>query len=49
MSWEHGEEDLVEWKERKGDGLYQMVELFEEEVIKLKRRLQELFETSDNP
>ena len=49
MSWEDGEEDLVEWNERKGDVLYQMVEFYEEGVVKLKHRLQELIETSDTP
>ena len=26
INWENEEEDLVEWNERKGDVLYQMVE-----------------------
>ena len=49
INWENGEQDLVEWSEIKGDGLYQMVEFYEGIVVKLKRRLQELVETSDTP
>ena len=47
--WENGEEDLSEWSERRGDGLYQLVNFFEGGVIKLKRLLVELIETSDEP
>ena len=47
--WENGEEDLSEWSERRGDGLYQLVNFYERGVIKLKRLLVELIETSDEP
>ena len=47
--WENGEEDLSEWSERRGDGLYQLVYFYERGVIKLKRLLVELIETSDEP
>ena len=47
--WENGEEDLSEWSERRGDGLYQLVDFYERGVIKLKRLLVELIETSDEP
>ena len=47
--WENGEEDLSEWSERRGDGLYQLVNFYETGVIKLKRLLVELIETSDEP
>ena len=47
ISWETGNENLVEWSERKGDGMHPMVELYEEGVIKLKRRLHRLIQTSD--
>ena len=49
VSWEHGEEDLIKCNERKGDGLYQMIEFYEVGVIKLKRRLHELIKTWDRP
>ena len=47
--WESGEEDLSEWSERRGDGLYQLVDFYERGVIKLKRLLVELIETSGEP
>ena len=47
--WENGEEDLSEWSERRGDGLYQLVNLYEGGVIKLKHLLIELIETLDEP
>ena len=47
--WENGEEDLSEWSERRGDGLYQSVDFYERGVIKLIRLLVELIETSDEP
>ena len=47
--WENGEEDLSEWSERRGDGLYQLVNFYERGVIKLKRLLVELIETLDEP
>ena len=47
--WENDEEDLSEWSERRGDGLYQLVDFYERGVIKLKRLLVELIETSDEP
>ena len=47
--WENGEEDLSEWTERRGDGLCQFVDFYERGVIKLKRLLVELIETSGEP
>ena len=47
--WENGEEDLSEWSERRGDGLYQLINFYERGVIKLKRLLVELIETPDEP
>ena len=47
--WENGEEDLSEWSERRGDGLYQLVNSYERGVIKWKRLLIELIETLDEP
>ena len=47
--WENGEEDLSEWSEQTGDTLYQLVNFYERGVIKLKRLLIELIETSDEP
>ena len=47
--WENGEEDLSEWSERRGDALYQLVDSYERGVIKWKRLLAELTETSDEP
>ena len=47
--WKNGEEDMSEWSERRGDGLYQLVDFYERGVIKLKRLLVELIETSDEP
>ena len=48
-TWEHGEEDLSEWSERKGDDLYQLAKFYARGVLKLKRVLVELIETSDEP
>ena len=47
--WENDEEDLSEWSERRGDGLYQLVNSCERGVIKLKYLLIELIETLDEP
>ena len=47
--WENGEEDLSERSEQRGDSLYQLVNFYERGVIKLKRLLMELIETSDKP
>ena len=46
---ELGEEDLSEWSERKGDDLYQLANFYEKGVVKFKRLLLELIETSDQP
>ena len=48
-TWENGEEDLSEWSERKETTWYQLVSFYERGVIKLKRLLVELIETSDEP
>ena len=47
--WENGEEDLSERSEQRGDSLYQLVNFYERGVIRLKRLLIELIETSDEP
>ena len=47
--WENGEEDLSERSEQRGDNLYQLVNFYDRGVIKLKRLLIELIETSDEP
>ena len=46
-TWELGEEDLSEWSEQKGDDLYQLANFYEKGVVKFKRLLLELIETSD--
>ena len=48
-TWENGEEDLSEWSERKGEDFYQLANYYEKRVLKLKRLLVELIETSDEP
>ena len=48
-TWENGEEDLSEWSEQKGDDFYQLANYYEKRVLKLKRLLVELIETSDEP
>ena len=49
ITWEHGQEELSEWSERRGGDLYQLPNFYEKGVIKLKRLLKELIETSDQP
>ena len=49
ITWEHGQGDLSEWSERKGDVLYQLVDYYEKRVLNLKRLLKDLIETSDRP
>ena len=39
VTWEHGQEDLSEWSERKGDDLYQLANYYEKWVLNLKRLL----------
>ena len=46
---ENGEEDLSEWREQKGDDLYELVNFYKRGVIKLKRLSVELIETLDEP
>ena len=48
-TWELGEEELSEWREQKGDDLYQLANFYEKGVVKFKRLLLELIETSDQP
>ena len=48
-TWENGEEDLSERSEQRGDVLYQLANYYEKRVLKLKRLLVELIETSDEP
>ena len=47
--WEHGQEDLSEWSEGKGDDLYPLCNDYEKRVLNLKRLLKELIETSEQP
>ena len=47
--WEHDQEDLSEWSERKGDALYQLANYYEKRVLNLKRLLKEMIETLDQP
>ena len=47
--WENGEEDLSERSEQRGDSLCQLVNSYERGVIKWKRLLVELIETSNEP
>ena len=49
IMWEHGQEDLSEWSERKGAVLYQLANYYEKRVLNLKQLLKELIETSDRP
>ena len=46
IMWDHGEEELSDWSEQKGDDFFQLVDFYEKGVIRLKRLLQELIETS---
>ena len=48
-AWDHGEEELSEWSERKGDDLYQLANFYEKGAFKFKRFLLKLIETSDQP
>ena len=48
-TWELGEEELREWSERKGDDLYQLANFYDKGVVKFKRLLLELIETSGQP
>ena len=48
-TWENREEDLSERSEQRGDVLYQLANYYEKRVLKLKRLLVELIETSDEP
>ena len=45
--WHHGDEEMMEWSERKGDHLYSMVELYEREAVKATDQLYELISSSD--
>ena len=47
--WEHGEEELSEWSERKGHYLYQLGHFYKRRVIRMKRLLQELIQNSGHP
>ena len=46
---EHGEEDMSEWSDRKGDDLYQLINFYEKGAIRLKRLLLKSIETSYYP
>ena len=48
-TWELGEEELSGWSGRKGDDLYQLAKFYENGVVKFKRLLLELIQTSDQP
>ena len=47
--WEHGQGELSEWSERKGDNLYQLGNYYKKRVLNLKRLFKELIETSHQP
>ena len=49
VEWNSGRKYLVEWNERKGDAIYQMIDQYEGEVIKLKRCVYALIQSSDEP
>ena len=49
VHWNGGREDFVEWNERKGNDIYRMIDQYEGEVIKLKRCLYALIQSSDEP
>ena len=48
ITWEHGEGELREWSESKGDVLYQLGNYCENRVLNLKRLLKELIQTQTN-
>ena len=48
-TWEHGEGELSEWSESKGDVLYQLADYYEKRVLNLKRLLKDLIEALDQP
>ena len=47
--WCHGNGDVVEWSEWKGDYLYNAVELYEKEAIKSTDQLYELIKSLGVP
>ena len=49
ITWKHGDEDVIELRERKWDVLYQLPDYYEKRVLNLKCLLKELVETSDQP
>ena len=49
IDWELGDGDESEWDERKGDVMYQVINDYEGQAVKLKRRLLALIESSDEP
>lgn len=46
-SWRNGDEDMVEWNERKGDRMYEMAEYYEKEAAKASRKLHTIIVSSD--
>ena len=49
IDWELGDGDRSEWNQRKGDDVHQVACEYDEQVVKLKRRLLDLAESSDEP
>ena len=45
--WRHGDEEMVESSERKGDQLYNLLELYERETVKATSQLYEPISSSD--
>ena len=45
--WRHGDEEMVEWSERKGDQLYSIVDFYEREAVKATDQLYELIRSLD--
>ena len=48
-TWELGKEELSEWSGGKGEDLHQLAKFYQNGVVKFKRLLLELIETSDQP
>ena len=49
IDWELSDDDMSEWDERKNDVMHEVVSEYEEQVIKLRRHLSDLIESSDEP
>ena len=45
--WRHGNEEMVDWSERKGDHLYNITEYYKEEAVKSSNQLYTIIGTSE--